>query len=278
MYNLSTNLSPTMMIQKGAFMTETELPRFGLFNTEAHIFYSKATDQHFQIGVWFPFSYAGSERTFPVLYVPDGEFAFPTVAGLMPTLMGAGEVPEMIVVGISYHGISSWGEFGVLRDRDFCTQQFQSPPHESRHAQYTRFYLDELFPLIETHYKADPQERALFGFSSAGFFTLHMLLTQPGMFRRHVAASCTWPGAGEYFADCARKYAEDHLHPPADLFLAVGSRDEEQLPGFRKLTELMANGSYPNIRLNSQVFDGEGHSAGMIAKTFLVGLKTVLQE
>jgi hypothetical protein len=73
-------------------------------------------------------------------------------------------VPEMIVVGVSYHGITDWGEFGVLRDRDFCIQQFQSPPHQTRHAQYRRFFQDELFPLIETNYRASPQDRALFGF------------------------------------------------------------------------------------------------------------------
>ena len=148
-------------------MPEPALARFGLFNTEAQVFHSNCAGQDFQIGVWFPFSYAGSQdKTYPVLYVPDGEYAFPLAAGLMPTLMGNGEVPEMILVGIAYQGIADWGELGVLRDRDFCTQQFQSPPHQTRHDAYTRFFQDELFPLIETHYRASPQDRyILFEFS-----------------------------------------------------------------------------------------------------------------
>jgi hypothetical protein len=73
-------------------------------------------------------------------------------------------------------------------DQDFCTQRFQSPPHRTRHAQYTHFFQEELFPLIETQYRVLQQEHALFGFSGAGFFALHMLFTQPGMFRRYVAA------------------------------------------------------------------------------------------
>ncbi len=260
-------------------MPEPTLPRFGLFNTEARILHSDCANQDFQIGVWFPFSYAGSKtRIFPVLYVPDGEYAFPVAVGLIPTLMGSGEVPEMIVVGISYHGITDWGEFGVLRDRDFCTQPFQSPPYETRHTQYTCFFQDELFPLIESQYRASPQDRALFGFSSAGFFTLHMLFTQPGMFRRHIAAGCTWPGAGEYFFQLAQHYAEGSLHPPVNLYLSVGSLDEGQLPGFHKLTETLVSGHYPNLRMNSQVLEGEGHSAGVIAQTFLSGLKAVFQE
>ena len=260
-------------------MPDSSIPRFGLFNTEARKLHSSCANQDFQIGVWFPFSYASSpERTYPVLYVPDGEFAFPVAAGLMPTLMGAGEVPEMLVVGIAYHGIKDWGEFGVLRDRDFCTQQFQSPPHQTRHEQYTRFYQDELFPLIETQYRGSPQDRAIFGFSSGGFFALHMLLTQPGMFRRHVAASCTWPGAGEYFFDCAQQYAQRPEHPPADLYLSVGDQDKEQLPGFNRLAETLAGERYPNLRVSTQVFEGEGHSAGVIGKTFLAGLKMVFRE
>ena len=259
-------------------MSEPILPRFSLFNTEAQIFHSTVLDQDFQIGVWLPFSYASNlEQAYPVLYVPDGEYAFPAAAGLMPTLIGAGEVPEMLIVGIAYHGITGWGEFGVLRDRDLCTQPFQSPPHQTRHAHYTRFFQDELFPLLETQYRVNPQERALFGFSSAGFFTLHMLFTQPGMFRRHIAASCTWPGAGEYFQQSAQRYAQAQ-QPPADLYLAVGSLDEAQLPGFNRLVETLTTGPYPNLRLSSQVFAGEGHSAGVLGRTFLSGLKAVFKQ
>jgi uncharacterized protein len=258
-------------------MPNASLPRFSLFNTEARVFHSHCVEQDFEIGVWFPFNYSRSGRLYPVLYVPDGEYAFPLVAGLMPTLLGSGEVPEMIVVGIAYHGISGWDEFGVLRDRDLCTQPFQSAPHQSRHVQYTRFFQEELFELIEAQYRADPRDRAVFGFSSAGFFALHMLLTQPGMFRRHVAASCTWPGAGEFFYECAQRYLELPGAPPADLFLSVGERDEGQLPGFHRLVAALSSGKAPALRLNSQVIAGEDHGAGMIAGTFLAGVKSVFQ-
>ena len=255
-------------------MTGSTFPPFGMFNTEAHIIHSSCANQDFQIGVWFPFSYAGSpERKFPVLYVPDGEFSFPVAAGLIPTLMGEGEVPEMLVVGIAYHGIQDWGEFGILRDRDYCIQQFLPPSKPTRHAEYTQFYKEELFPFIESHYHADPQERAVFGFSGAGFFAMHMLLTQPGMFRRAAAASCTWPGAGEYLLACAENYAANPT--PADAFLGVGANDAGQVDGFQRLADTL--GRCPSLRFSSQVFSGEGHSAGVIAQTFLQGVKAVFR-
>lgn len=129
--------------------------------------------------------------------------------------------------------------------------------------------------MIEAKYQADPQDRALFGFSSRGCFSLHMLLTKPGMFRRHVAASCVWPGAGEYFLECARHRLAATDFPSADLYLAVGSCEEDQLPRFHQLTPVLQN--IPNLRVTTRIFDGEGHSAGMIAKAFLEGVPKVFQ-
>jgi hypothetical protein len=57
------------------------------------------------------------------------------------------------------------------------------------------------------------------------------------------------------------------LQLPAYLCLALGGLDEGQRPGFNQLIETLANGHYPNPRMRSQVFAGEGHSAGVIANT-----------
>lgn len=258
-------------------MSQSTLPRFGIFKTEARVIRSACVGQDYEIGVWLPFSYESSERKYPVLYVPDGEFLYPAVMGLMPTLMGNGEVPEMIVVGIAYHGISSWQEFGELRDRDFCPQTELPADKTSRLAQYTAFYQQELFPLIERAYRALADDRALFGFSSSGLFCAQMMFNQPGMFRRHVAASCTWPGAGDRLIERARQYAQQPKRPPVDLFLAVGGLEDGFLPNFQAMGELLRGGDYPEVRFASQVIENEGHSAGTIANTFLNGLRAVFK-
>ena len=256
-------------------MPQSSYPPFGLFNTEERIIHSEYVGQDFQIGVWFPFSYASSDQRYPVLYVPDGEFAFGLATGLIPTLIGTREIPELIVVGIAYHGITSWREHGILRDRDFCPPGFQNPPAESRIASFTNFFRQELFPLVETEYRGSPEDRALFGFSGAGFFTLHTMLTQPGMFRRYIAASCTWPGADDYLLNCEQQYALQPVHLPTDLYLSVGGLEEDQLPGFRKFTERLQERDYRSLRLFTQILEGEKHGAGVLAKTFLYGVRAV---
>ena len=254
-------------------MADTAYPRFGLFNTEERILHSQVVGQDYQIGIWFPFSYRASEWNYPVLYVLDGEFAFGMATGLMATLIGMEEVPEMLVVGIAYHGISSWQEHSDLRNLDFLPGIYQEHPEDTRLPQFTRFFQQELFPLIENEYRGAADDRGIFGFSSGGFFAMHALLTQTAMFRRIIAASCTWSGASDFLLDRAPDPAQ--LFPPTDLFLAVGENDKKQLAGFERLSGALRGRQDPNLRISTAIYEGEGHSSGVLAKSFLQGVRTV---
>ena len=76
---------------------------------------------------------------------------------------------------------------------------------------------------------------------------------------------------------CAKQYTERSAIPPTDLFLTVGSQDEEQVPRFHQLLEYLKSDKLPNLQLTSRVFDEEGHTVGMIGKTILAGLRTVFK-
>jgi len=252
-------------------------PRFGLLNTESRILSSACVGEEYQIGIWLPFSYASSDRTYPVLYLTDGDYTFGLAAGLVPTLVGAGEIPEIIVVGIAYNRISTFGEFGKLRERDMLPPGFVHAPPDSRTPQFITFLQQELFPLVESEYRASPDDRALYGFSVGGFFSLYMMMTHPGLFRRYIAASGTWPGADAYLLDCEQQYAGQSLHPPVDLYYAIGGDEEEQLHGFNTLVERLKNRNYPDLKLHAQILAGEKHSAGGIAQSFVYGLRKVYE-
>jgi predicted alpha/beta superfamily hydrolase len=252
-------------------------PRFGLFNTEARILHSECVGEEYQIGIWFPFSYASSNQTYPVLYVTDGDYTFGLATGLIPTLIGTQEIPEVIVVGIGYNQISSYSEFGKLREQDMLPPDFMHAPPDSRTPQFMAFLRQELFPLIEANYRASPDDRTLYGFSVGGFFALYTMLTQPGLFRRYIAASCTWPAAEAYLRTCEQQYAVQSFQPPVTLYFSVGGLEEDQLPGFKAMVELLQKRDYPDLRLHAQIVEGEIHGAGVISYTFLNGLRTVFQ-
>lgn len=252
--------------------------RFGLFNTEASILHSQHTGEEYQIGIWLPFSYPSPDRTYPVLYVLDGDYTFGLATGLIPTLIGEQEIPEILVVGIAYASLSDWSDFGRRREQDLLPPDFKGAPPDARSPQFVTFLRQELFPLVETEYRASSEDRSVYGFSAGGFFALSMLLTEPGLFRRTIAASCTWPGADTYLLACEQQYAGQSFHPAVDLYLAVGSLDEGQLPGFEKVTTRLQEKHYPHLRLRTEIFQGERHSAGVIAQAFLNGLRTVFQN
>ena len=61
-------------------------------------------------------------------------------------------------------------------------------------AEMARFILEDALPFVGEQVKLDPDQRALFGHSFGGLFALWLLFTQPGAFRRWIAASpaITW--------------------------------------------------------------------------------------
>lgn len=246
-------------------------PQFGLFNTEERVIRSTHAGQAYRIGVWLPFSYAHSDRSYPILYVLDGEYAFGLAAGLIPTLIGTGEVPEMVVAGIAYDAISTYAEFGTLRERDYLPPDFADAPADSRTPQFISFLTDEVFPLVETEYRASPTDRTVYGFSAAGLFALYALLTHPGLFRRIIAASCTWPGADEYLLARVRQYEPGPA--PVCVYIAVGALEEEQLLGFHAVTDALRARHDRSLTLHTQILAGENHSAGVLAQSFLYGLR-----
>jgi hypothetical protein len=104
-----------------------------------------------------------------------------------------------------------------------------------------------------------------------------MMLAQPGLFRRYIAASCTWPAADTYLLACEQQYAAQTYQPPVNLYFSVGGLEEDQLPGFKAMVEILQQRNYPDLRLHAQIVEGERHGAGVISHSFLNGLRTVFQ-
>jgi predicted alpha/beta superfamily hydrolase len=253
---------------------EPSVRGFSLFNTREHAVHSARINQGFRIGVWLPFSYAQSERRYPAVYLTDGEYTFGAATGLIPTMIGNGEMPEALIVGIAYEGITDYAGFGALRDVDLLPDGISSAP--SRMEGFTRFIAEELVPMIEAAYRCDGR-RCLYGFSAGGFFAYHMMLNHPGTFGAYVAASCTWPGAGERIVGYLKKYADAPTRPAVRVFHATGELEHEQGAGSDMVAEAIGSGACPEIDFTFQRLAGEGHSSSVIAQSMIMGLRRVFR-
>ena len=163
-------------------------PRFGLFQTEARSFTSNLLGREYQLAVYVPESYPVATKPYPILYLLDGDVLFGMAAGLMPFLNRLDGIPEMIIVGICYN-IKSFSEWDRLRILDFHIPGFEGAPENSHADLFLAALKQEIIPYIETNYRADPNKRILYGYSSSGFFALYSLLNEPDLFQLYLSGS-----------------------------------------------------------------------------------------
>lgn len=129
---------------------------------------------------------------YPVLYVLDGNAAFPVAAFLARGTAARSEVTGYqppVVVGIGYPGDR---DFDVAaRRRDYTVASDKTGPAETEGGanRFLDFIEHELKPLIAARYPVDRQRQALFGHSFGGLFVLHALFTRPAAFSTYLASS-----------------------------------------------------------------------------------------
>jgi uncharacterized protein len=135
-------------------------------------------DRTYQI--YLPASYRwASDRSYPVLYVLDGESNFLHTVGSVSFLSSQGEMPELIVVAIT----------STVRIRDFTQTDWASHWVGGGGAShFKRFLSVELIPTIEKNYRTN-SFRILSGHSAAGQFALFTLTSEPSLFNAYFALS-----------------------------------------------------------------------------------------
>ncbi len=239
-------------------------------DTVVRVFKSKITGQKYRIYVSLPTGYsaeAAGPEGYPVIYLVDGNWHFPTTTGIARFLSPSGELPDMIVVGIGYPTDDN-AELDTLRETDLLPGVGADP--------FLGFIQEELMPYIDANYLTNPQDRTLAGHSYGGLFTLYALFTATDAFQRYIALSPAlfyhpdWNGERLIF-DLEEAYAGDHNELPVELFLSVGETELEDVGwGSVKLwmvsnlvefNDVLESRDYEGLELEMMVADGAFHCA-----------------
>ena len=135
-------------------------------------------DRTYQI--YLPASYHWAlDRSYPVLYVLDGESNFIHTVGSSSFLSSQGEIPELIIVAIT----------STVRIRDFTQTDWSSHWIGGGGAKNFKSFLSkELIPKIEKDYRTN-SFRILSGHSASGQFALYTLTSEPSLFNAYFAIS-----------------------------------------------------------------------------------------
>lgn len=191
----------------------------------------------YRIFVWQP-SVEPDAKGFPVLYLLDGNAAFPTtVANLAlqsrrPETTG---VRPAIIVGIGYpttHWLDAERRTydytpGIERSLLPSRPDNSAWPPTGGADRFLDFVHHELQPKIESEFHVDRSQLSVFGHSFGGLLVLHALFTRAAAFKTYVAASPSiWFARDHLGSEMQSFMREPPLQEPRNLLVTVGSLEQ----------------------------------------------------
>jgi len=235
--------------------------------------------ENYLIQVGLPFGYSSSHKTYPVIYVLDGDYAFGITKGITDLLMIGKEIKGIIVVGISYgKGVFAWS---IKRTRDL------TPGHDTIFAKgqntggadnFLKFVQYELFPAVNKNYRTDPDSSAICGESLGGLLNSYILWKQPELFKGYIIISPSLIWDNKSVLKLESEYFVNHKELNKGVYIAYGSLDSQEviISPATELIQMIQMHDYNGLRLVTRVFEGETHmSVPSVAITN--GLKTLFK-
>jgi uncharacterized protein len=248
-------------------------PKATIFDTEVRHITSSSNGQDYAISVWFPPGYSTSTKTYPVLYMTDGDTFFGLVSHLATGLIWSQQLPEIIIVGVGYD-MQSYEDWGFRRNSDLCPTVVEDVPNSGGADKFLDFFQSELIPFVNKNYRTEPNDKALGGYSFGGLFTLYALLHASEVFNRYLAGSPSVGYDKKLLFEQEKEFFKNHSSLPVKLFVSVGSNEGEMVTDIQAFTEILKQRNYEGIELTFLVIEGETHlNAG--AQAWLNGLRKI---
>jgi len=197
-----------------------------------------------KVVVHLPESYGTSAKSYPVLYLLDGNTAFLLELIAITSRLRTSDGPEMIIVAIE----------NTDRDRDMMPMAAQGFPGSPRGEAFLGFIEKELIPEIEHAYRT-VKPRFLLGKSLSGLFTIYAMLARPTIFDGYVGCSAGWFTENhEYFqALAARSFQHPESYANRRIFMGNSLQDRNdpdqaihrRMVEFSKLVKARLGTSFP---------------------------------
>jgi len=275
-------LLPALLLLAAAFPmralaadTTPRYPPYVITHSELRVLPTNADGRTYQLAVHLPGSYGDKPgRHYPVLFVTDGYWDFPTVVASYDNLAYDKVVPEFIVVGLGYAGEKV--DYDQMRGWELSPVKTGPLAFGTGHADKFLAALEhQIIPFVEREYRADPAYRALAGSSLGGLFSLYAMYTRPELFQGYIAASPAVVVGSDWLLGYARDFAKTGRPIKARLYV-TGAENEwaDFLAGIKRYQQLLAELKHPGLVYEPRIIDGERH-AGEKAESYARGMRFV---
>ena len=265
------------------------------------------------IEIYLPPSYHHSGKSFPVLYMHDGQMLFDStttwngqewgVDETMDRLIEEGAIKESIVVGI-------WNGGPELRHPEYFPQKpFESlnesvqdslynlyrdqgpgifGGNEVQSDNYLKFIVSELKPYIDSNYKtrSDQANTLVAGSSMGGLISMYAICEYPEVFGGAICMSTHWPGIftveNNPIPEAFHKYLASNLPDPTNhkLYFDYGTETLDALyePFQLKADTIIRSNGYTDSNFLTQKFEGDPHDERAWNRRLHIPLKFLLAD
>ncbi len=276
---MKSRLAPLLFLFLGCLALHAEpakYPPFVLSNSELRVLPPSPNGRTYQLAVHLPGSYASDPtRRYPVLYVTDAYWDFPTVVVSYDNLAYDKVVPECIVVGLGYAGEGL--DYDKLRLWELApvANRGEDPAVAGHAAEFLAILEKDFIPFIEKEYRVDSSYRVLAGSSLGGLFALYTMYTKPALFQGYIAASPAVVRGNDWLLSYEEAFAKSGQPLKARLYL-TGAENEGRafLAGIKRYQQRLTTRKYPGFAYENRIIDGERH-AGTKAESYARGMRFV---
>ncbi len=274
--------------------------------SEMRMMNSKHTGRKYRITISLPLGYSKSPgegwpfndtpAQWPVVYVLDANWYFGMVTDIIRPMAWCGSTTDAIVVGIGYaedkDPVEAFRESFTRRNADLTPvrdeaeeksmeEQHKRPTPTGDAGNFLKFIKDELIPMVEKDYRADPSRRILVGHSYGGLFGAFAMFEAPDLFDTLIVGSPTLSYGNRFMFQREEAFAKEHKKLPAKVYLYVGEYEEDikdtTVTDTLRLAAILQGRQYEGFSLVKHVFLDQNHCE-VAAPGFQWGLKFALKK
>jgi predicted alpha/beta superfamily hydrolase len=261
-----------------------DYPSYNLNSAHVRTIQSAIIDgTEYEICVALPEGYEESEEKYPVVYMLGGYESFGLQLQTYQHLAFFKTIPRLILVGINYkfedkEFYEGLDDYLYVRARDFTPTHLSYKQIVEKHGEefaefvpvsgggekFLRFIKEELIPFVESEYRADPNDRGIFGYSIGGLFTTYVLFNSPKIFNKIFIGSPALWWDDESIYDFYKSENFAGIGYVVKVYLSVGGQEGPILrESWDNLRKYIMGKKNRKIRLISDILPGERHLTGL---------------
>ena len=264
----------TIQAQRAGSDTSAARPRdVVLSNAHAFVLRDAKRQIGYRIYVALPEGYGEGSKRYPVLYLLDADAAFSLATQAYRLLRVDSTTPDLLLIGIGYEVAGAARR--TRRLQDLTPTRIAANSNTGESAAFLRFLTETIIPAIDSLYRTNPGDRAIYGHSLGGLFALYALFERPDVFRRYIVSSPSLWWDGAVVLGYESRFARNRASLPKSIFMSVGAEEPPDMKEwFQPFADSVRSRRYRDVRFTAVVLPEETHLS-IVAPGFLRGLRSV---